>query len=350
MPARPALLLAACLTLLAAGANGQSMSMRDPAGTVGIQLLDIPADTIGLRYRMRVNTCSDQAARKIVFFGIGTVTPTAPHGSGNGTLDLDVMTDWLEYEDDLGHAGWPEQGFPHQGEPSLWLRNIDYGGVGRLGTRPMTPATRQLYPRQCAGIDRVGGAHSDLTSIAAIHQGSILGRDVQMTLVRQDLTRMPALWDWGHRFTPAGTVTPILPAGNYWPWQLTIQIAGEPPAQMVFLIDESRGRYVLMDGGVSVRTEYFLRPDVPQNTLGDFQLYLWDVQTLQEGAAAWEPRTRWAYREDLTPTDPAVGYGFRKATYGGQPVLEVSYFALGYDFLRYAAYYAQVGDVLEVGR
>jgi len=45
-----------------------------------------------------------------------------------------------------------------------------------------------------------------------------------------------------------------------------------------------------------------------------------------------------------------VGYGFRKATYDGHPVLEVSYFALGYDFLRYAGYYAKVGDVLDIGR
>src|SRR5262249_27071973 len=146
------------------------------------------------------------------------------------------------------------------------------------------------------------------------------------------------------------TVTPILPAGVYLPWQLTIEIDGEPPAQLLFLVVESRGRVVFMDGGGSVRTEFFLRPALPQNMLGDFQLYIWDVQTFQEGAAAWEPRTRWAYVEDLTPTDPAVGYGFRKATYRGQPVLEVSYFALGYEFLRYPGYYAQVGDVIDVGR
>jgi hypothetical protein len=345
---KTALPIVAWIALLAAGAAAQSASMRDPAGTVGIQLLDVPADTIGVRYRMRVNACDSQAVRKIVFFGIRTVTLDMP-SSGGGTIDLDVMTDWLEYEDDLGHAGWPEQGIRHT-EPGLWLRNVDYGGVGRVGIRPMTPATRDLYPRQCAGIDRVGGSHKDLTSIAAIHQGSILGRNVQMTLVRQNLVQMPASWDWGHRFTPAGTVTPILPAGQYWPWRLTIEMEGEPPTQMVFLVDEARGRSVVVDGGVSVRTEYCVRPDVPQNALGDFQLYIWDVETLQDGADYWEPRTRWAYGEDQTPTDPAVGYGFRKATYDGHPVLEVSYFALGYDFLRHAGYYAKVGDVLDIGR
>src|SRR5262245_23453673 len=154
MPRKTALLLVACMGVLAAGANAQNVSLRDPAGTVGVQLLDIPADTVGLRYRMRVNACAGHAAKKIVFVGIRTVTPDAVRG-GNGTLDFDVMTDWLEYEDDLGHAGWPEQGFLHPGAPSLWLRNVDYGGVGRVGIRPMTPATRQLYPRQCAGIDRV---------------------------------------------------------------------------------------------------------------------------------------------------------------------------------------------------
>src|SRR5215510_83117 len=133
MPRKTALLLVACMGLLAASAHAQNnMSLRDPAGTVGVQLLDIPADTIGLRYRMRVNACAGQAAKKIVFVGIRTVTPEAVRG-GNGTLDFDVMTDWLEYEDDLGDAGWPEQGYLHQGQPSLWLRNIDYGGVGRLG-------------------------------------------------------------------------------------------------------------------------------------------------------------------------------------------------------------------------
>jgi hypothetical protein len=349
MTRKSALLMVACVGLLAANASGQPMSMRDPAGTVGVHLLDVPADMIGLRYRMRVNTCADQAAKKIVFVGVRTINPDAP-GSGGGTLDFDVMTDWVEYEDDLGHAGWPEQGIRHEGQPSLWLRNVDYGGVGRVGIRPMTPATRQRYPRQCAGIDRVGGARSDLTSIAAIHQGSILGRDVQLTLVRQDLVQLPASWDWGHRFTPSGTVTPVLPPGTYWPWLLTIEMDGEPPAQVLFLLDETRGRYVLPAGGVSVRTEYFLRPDAPQNTLGDFQLYVWDVQTLRESASGWEPQGRWTYGEDLTPTDPAVGYGFRKATYRGAPVLEVSYFALGYGFLRYAGYYAQMGDVLDISR
>jgi hypothetical protein len=125
---------------------------------------------------------------------------------------------------------------------------------------------------------------------------------------------------------------------------------GEPTAQVVFLVGEERGKYVLMDGGVGIRTEYFLRPDAPKTALGDFQLYVWDMQTLKEGDAAWEPRTRYAYGEDLTPTDPAVGYGFRKSTYGGAPVLEVSYFALGYDFLRYSGYYASLGDVLDIRR
>jgi len=345
-----ALLMLAWVALFAGRARAQSVSMRDPAGTVGVQLLDLAPDTIGLRYRLRVNACGDHASRKIVFVGVRTTTPGAPAGSGAGTMDLDVMTDWVEYEDDLGHAGWPEQGLPHRGEPSLWVRNVDYGGVGRVGLRPMTPGTRRLFPRQCAGIDRVGGARADLTSIAAIHQGSILGRDVQMTLVRQPLAQLPASWDWGHRFTPAGNVTPILPGGWYWPWLLTVESAGAPPAQLLLLLDETRGQYVVADGGVSIRTEYFLRPDVPRNALGDFQVFVWNVETLREGSGVWEPRTRWGYGEDATPTDPAVGYGFRTAAYGGQPVLEVSYFSLGYEFLRHAGYYALVGDVLDVSR
>src|SRR5215510_466288 len=80
MPRKTALLLVACMGVLAAGANAQNVSLRDPAGTVGVQLLDIPADTVGLRYRMRVNTCAEQAAKKIVFLGIRTVTPDAVRG------------------------------------------------------------------------------------------------------------------------------------------------------------------------------------------------------------------------------------------------------------------------------
>ncbi|HWP65743.1 MAG TPA: hypothetical protein VNO26_07515 [Candidatus Limnocylindria bacterium] len=343
-----ALLSIACFAW-AGAVRAQDMSPRDPAGTVGVQLLDLAPDTIGLRYRMRVNACVNQAAKKIIFVGVRTVTPGAPHGSGAGTLELDVMTDWVEYEDDLGHAGWPEQGIRHLGEPSLWLRNVDYGGVGRVGLRPLSPSARALFPRQCAGIDRVGGARASLTSIAAIHQGSILGRDIRLTLVRQPLRQLPVSWDWGHRFMPNGAVTPILPAGRYWPWLLLVEMDGARPAQLAFLVDESRGQYIAVDGGVSIRTEYFLRPDVPKNVRGDFQLYVWDVETLREGAGRWEPRPRWAYGEDLTPTDPAVGYGFRVASYTGRPVLEVSYFSLGYNLLRYPGYYAQVGDVLDLG-
>lgn len=346
----PAFVAMALVGLLATTVPGQPASERDPAGTVGVQLLDLAPDTIGLRYRLRINACADHTGRKIVFFGVRTGTPKAPPGAGAGTLDLDVMTDWVEYEDDLGHAGWPEQGIRHHGEPSLWLRNVDYGGVGRVGIRPVSRGARRLFPRQCAGIDRVGGAHADLTSIAAIHQGSLLGRDVSLTLVRQPLVRLPASWDWGHRFTSQGGVTPVLPAGWYWPWLLTVEMDGAPPEQVLFLLDETRGRYVLVDGGISIRTEFFLRPDVPQNALGDFQLYVWDVETLSEGAGVWEPRTRWGYGEDQAPTDPAVGYGFRTGAYDGRPVLEVSYFSLGYDLLRYGGYYAAIGDVLDVAR
>ena len=131
----PVVALAAALTLATSIARAQSLSARDPAGTVGVHLLDLAPDTIGLRYHMRVNACADHASKKIVFVGVRTATPGALAGSGNGTLDFDVMTDWVEYQDDLGYAGWPEQGFPHRGEPSLWVRNVDYGGVGRVGLR-----------------------------------------------------------------------------------------------------------------------------------------------------------------------------------------------------------------------
>jgi hypothetical protein len=344
-----ALLAISCIALLAGTAYGQGMSYaRGPSGTVGATLLDLDPDTIGLRYRLRVNACADTLGKKIVFVGVRTATPGVPD-AGRGTIQADVLTHWVEYEDDLGHAGWPEQGIPHRGEPSLWLRNVDYGGVGRVGLRPATPRARQLFPRQTAGIDRVNGARAGLTSIAAIHQGSILGRDVQITLVRQPLVRMPPAFDWGHRFTPRGDVVPRLPAGTYWPWVMTVEIDGAAPEQLVFLLDEARGQYVAPDGGVSVRTEFFLRPDVPHNQIGDFQMFVWNVETRREGAASWTPRSRWLYGEDATPAAPAVGYGFRRATYAGRPVLEVSYRELAHRFLRYASYYARAGDVLEVG-
>jgi hypothetical protein len=117
---------------------------------------------------------------------------------------------------------------------------------------------------------------------------------------------------------------------------------GAPLARMLFLLDETRGRYIVVDGGVSIRTEFFFRPDVWTNLLGRLQLFIWDVETLREGAGTWEPRTRWQYGEDATPTDPATGYGFRPATYRGQPVLELSYLSFGD--------YARLGDVIDVGR
>lgn len=334
-------LVIAGLALVAGPALGQSIFHKEGlGGTLGAALLDVAPDTIGLHYRFRVNESDGHLNRKMVFIGVRTATPDAPPGSGVGTMDMDVMTDWVEYEDDLGHAGWPEQGIPHRNEPSLWLRNVDYGGVGRVGLRPLSPEAQGLFPRQCAGIDRVGGARADLTSIAAIHQGSILERDVEITLVRQSLWDLPSGSGWGHRFTPDGYVTPVLPGGTYWPWLLTVEMSGAPVTRMLFLLDETRGQYLLADGGVSVRTEFFFRPDVWVNLLGRLQLFIWDVQILREGQTTWEPRTRWGYGEDATPNDPAAGYGFRTATYRGQQVLEVSYLSFGD--------YARLGDVLEV--
>jgi hypothetical protein len=59
---------------------------------------------------------------------------------------------------------------------------------------------------------------------------------------------------------------------------------------------------------------------------------------MREGQTAWTPRPRWAYGEDVSRR--ANGYGFRRATFRGQPVLEVGY-GLGE--------YARVGDVLAIG-
>jgi len=309
-------------SLGAPGPGDALLHRAGDGGTVSAKLADVPADTVGLRYHLRVNASSGHVNRKLVFFGIRTATPG---GSGLGTIDTDVATDWLEYADDLGHAGWPEQGLRHPDEPSLWLRNVDYNGVGRVGLQPTTAAARGLFPRQCAGIDRTTPEHAAITSIAAIHQGSILGRDLELTLVRQPLVTMAAQPGWGHHFTPAGVPTPILPAGRYWPWRLTIRPFGEPAVDVVFLIDESRGRYIAPPGDVTIATEFFFRPDVPQNLLGVFQLFVWDVETLRDGATTWEPRPRWDYTTDATPQEPSLGYGFRKAMYAGHEVLEVSY-------------------------
>jgi hypothetical protein len=338
------------LFVVAGTAHARFIRQTDgPSGTVGVQLLDLAPDTIGLRYRLRVDECADNVSKKMVFVGVRTATPGAPAGSGRGTIQMDVMSHWVGYEDDLGHAGWPEQGTPHRGQPSLWLRNVDYGGVGRVGIRPMSVEARRRFPRQCAGIDRVNGHRSNLTSIAAIHQGSILKRDVWITLVRQPLVQLPPSLDWGHRFTPSGQVTASLPGGWYWPWQATIEVDGEPPVQLVFLVDEARGQYVAPDGGVSIRTEFFLRPDVPTNQLGNLQMYVSDVETLSETNGRWVASPRWEYGEDLAPYEPAVGYGFRATTFDGRPALEVSYFSLAHFTFRYPGYYAQVGDVLDLG-
>lgn len=330
----------ACLAFLAGCVRGPLAFQREPpGGTVGAQLLDLAPDTIGLRYRMRVNASGALRSRKVVFIGVRTVTPGVTRG-GFGTIDLDVFTHWVQYQDDLGFAGWPEQGVPHLNQPSLWLRNVDYNGTGRVGLRPLTLQARRLFPRQCAGIDRVKGARAGLTSIAAIHQGSILGRDVRLTLVRQPLAAFPAQLDWGHRFTPRGNVTPMLPAGRYWPWHLTVETSGEPVVQLLFLLDEARGRYMDVNGGVTIRTEFFFRPDVPQNLEGVLQLFVWDAETLREGRTTWLPRERWSFGEGPVPRGRAPGYGFRTANHRGQSVLEVGY-ALGG--------YARVGDVLEIG-
>lgn len=323
---------------LTAGGPGAALLRRvTDGGTVSAKLADVPPDTVALRYHLRVNASSGHVNRKLIFFGVRTATPG---GSGVGTIETDVVTDWLQYADDLGYAGWPEQGIRHPSEPSLWLRNVDYDGVGRVGLRPTSAAARLLFPRQCAGIDRTTPAHAGLTSIASIHQGSILGRDLELTLVREPLVVLPAQLDWGHRFTPEGSVTPILPAGRYWPWRLTVHPFGAPSVDVVFLLDESRGRYIGPPGDVTINTEFFFRPDVPQNLLGVLQLFVWGVETLREGATTWEPRPRWEYTNDATPHEPSIGYGFRKSMYAGHEVLEVSY--SGDDA------YARAGSVIDL--
>jgi hypothetical protein len=180
---------------------------------------------------------------------------------------------------------------------------------------------------------------ADLTSIAAIHQGSILGREVRITLERQPLMTRGTERDWGHRFTWQGDATPTLPAGEYWPWLATIETEGAPTAYFLFLLDELRGQYVAPDGGVSVRTEFFFRPDVPENRDGALQLFVWDVHTLRESDdGRWRRHTRWDYGEDQTVGGLASGYGFRTVRDRGGSALEVGY-GLGD--------YARIGDVLE---
>jgi hypothetical protein len=131
----------------------------------------------------------------------------------------------------------------------------------------------------------------------------------------------------------------MLPPGPYWPWLLIVETEGEPTAHLLVLLDELRGQYVVPDGGVSVRTEFFFRPEAPRSRDGAFQLFLWDVQTLQEGDARWRHHARWDYREDATRGGLATGYGFRTAKHRDRAVLEVGY-GLGD--------YGRIGDVLEI--
>ena len=78
---------------------------------------------------------------------------------------------------------------------------------------------------------------------------------------------------------------------------------------------------------------------MPRNRAGSLQLFVWDVETLREGQAAWTPRPRWSYGEDVSGR--ASGYGFRRSVWRGRSALEVGY-GLGE--------YARVGEVLQIAR
>src|SRR5512132_4289323 len=71
------------------GAPGAALLRRaGDGGTVGAKLGDVPADTVGVRYHLRVNASSGHVNRKFVFIGVRTATPG---GSGVGTIETDVV-------------------------------------------------------------------------------------------------------------------------------------------------------------------------------------------------------------------------------------------------------------------
>mgnify|MGYP001608767108 CR=1 FL=1 len=304
------------------------------AGTVYVApviALSDPAPVIGLRYRMRIHTMEGTGlpwdGPKIVFLG-SQFTGLDP--AGLYVMGVNVFTYNMVQTDQSGCPDTGSSGF-HAGGPTLWVNVPDYAMTRRIGLRPATDATRQMFPRRNGGIDSIPG----LTSNWAIGQSPMLQQEVLVTLIRGESFTAP-LDGWGGRFSPdpsspgAYVCDPLLPAGLYRAWRLTL-LAGTTPYAFEIAEPEAHADRLSPLAAMNIVTEFLDQP-------GLFILYLWDIALLQEGQD-WTPVRKWLTNFRADPL-PNIGWGLKLGTYLGQSVLEVS--NDGTDT------YAQVGDTVEL--
>lgn len=285
-------------------------------GPIGVSTVHAPgAPIVGVRYRQRLNAATVVSqSNKIVFVSHGAVG--AP---GLYMLSCDQMLRGYTYQDqDTCQPFVPAGGTPWDA-PGLWVRAETYDPSGRVGIQPQTSQTRAAFPRCEIGVDGM----TAVTSIDGIYQGGgggldLLGADLAWVLWRsRKVTLAAPVADWGPRFVQ-NQCTPLLPAGDYWEWNVGLSGLNQCPVIHRWLLRVPGDQPYLSPCGIV--TEFF------ELEGSRIQFYLWDCQVWLEGGAKWEPLTQWAvtYTANPQPPPPPWHCGVKIGSYKGQHVLEVS--------------------------
>jgi uncharacterized protein (TIGR03437 family) len=285
-----------------------------------------PQRPVGSRYKIRINANADNdQVIKILYAARSFVNPNRTEPAGFYQLEFNLYSYWLRYPD-IGCLGWPPRsptGEVFHSQGGLWVSVPDYPATeptfpralrGRVGIRP---SNLQRYPRQSSGINNI----ASLTKIETIGQQNMVGKDIELELVRGD-TFTNDLSNWGFRFDPnrsdnlPSSCLADLPRGSvYRRWLVTARYDGETFRWDVALPEE-QARFLDPNRIVDFVTEFF-------ELRGTFQVFAWDFFFQEEGQPAWIPISDFKVTYQVLP-GRNTGSGVRIGTYQGRRVLEFS--------------------------
>lgn len=301
------------------------------AGVIGVQTHfeanEKFHDVVGVRYKLRLDENLVESTGKIIFNASRFYNPDNDlHGyyAAIETSFYNFLSKLPDHYVDLGCVTSGGHGRPAgvvaiDGFGSIvagivdWWR--DYPDLhGRVGLKS---TGQTVFPTFSMTVDSIDG----LNKSSAESQVDMTGKDVQLELVRGENFTSPlsgwgAHWMIGSAHGDQYCEDDLQPNTLYRKWHLTLTIDGVAYRFEVAVFEDA-GRYLLPQGVVSMRTEFF-------EFDGYFRAYYWDFEVLRERGGQWTPIKTLEMTEHVFNPSPNRDYGPKFAIHDGQYVLEIS--------------------------
>lgn len=254
-----------------------------------------PTNVVAVRYHFRVNQ-NQTPGMQIIFAGSVLYNPANPSKWYN--IEYNLFSNRITYNDGVCTT-YPPVGTITNGEARLALSFSDYNLQGKFGAKTSDPA---MFPRQRILIDNI----ANLQSLSAAAQTNMNGKDVAVEVVRGELVTDKTGWKTCPNETLDGDV--------YRMWQMKANFDGRDYVTSFALPADGTPYFRDLLG---IWTEFLTNP-------GYWQVYYWKPEFQREGNNTWESLNRWKVTAYVGSATQPTGFGFRPATYQGNPAIEVS--------------------------